>query len=64
MMVRDSLLYYAIIVAVMVMMIVAVCVVPMLMFMFDDDWRPMVLVAQLDSNARSLCYSADGYGHA
>jgi hypothetical protein len=64
MMVRDSLLYYAIIVAMMVMMIVAVCVVPMLMFMFDDDWRPMVVVAQLERNARSLCDSANGYDHA
>jgi hypothetical protein len=55
----GSLLNYAIIVV--VMMIVAVCVDPVLLF--NDDWRLIVLVAQLDCNGRSLCHSADGYGH-
>jgi hypothetical protein len=57
----GSLLNYAIIVV--VMMIVAVCVDPVLMLLFNDDWRLIVLVAQLDCNGRSLCHSADGYGH-
>jgi hypothetical protein len=55
----GSLLNYAIIVV--VMMIVAVCVDPVLLF--NGDWRLIVLVAQLDCNGRSLCHSADGYGH-
>ena len=55
----GSLLNYAIIVV--VMMIVAVCVDTVLLF--NGDWRLIVLVAQLDCNGRSLCHSADGYGH-